>query len=299
MSKPSGFGLAMVAAGAVASLPAAATPVTITHSVTLNTLMQGSGSSTLQFDLNSFLSSEGYNPTEVIGGTVSVFGFSEASYAAPQYGYANTTSSNYAGSHLAYYSYYVSGYSYSCGWGGWSTCYSSGYTATGAYYVADYNVYSERDVLHTDAVADQMRVTTGNTVSTATASGLSSSTGPYGGYAYTGSYGGGTSSIYYYYNRDRDVYSAVYGNLALTQALDSTALIDLSGDGSLGMSFGAPLGQYRLNEVSFDLVVQQALAGQSLGGGEVPEPSDLPLTALALGAALATGHVYRRRRAKR
>ena len=45
MSNPSGFGLAIAAAGAIAgavsSVPATAGPVTVSHSVALNTLMQG------------------------------------------------------------------------------------------------------------------------------------------------------------------------------------------------------------------------------------------------------------------
>ena len=300
MSNSSGLGLALVAAGAIASVPATAGPVTVSHAVTLNTLMQGN-SSTLDFNLNAFLASEGFNATEVVGGSVSVFGFSEASYGAAQYGSDYNTSSYASGSHTGYYAYYVQGYQ-SCGW--WGGCYySGGYTAWAAYSITDYTQRSDRDIRHVDAVADQMTLTVGSSSSTATANTTSSSAGPFGGDIYDGNTASncynGNCSYTNVYHRERDVYSAIYGNLQTSLVLDAGALADLSSDGILGLGFGAPVGQFRLNAVSFDLVVQHqaAQAQNKLQAAEVPEPQGLPLTALALAAALAAGRY--RWRAKR
>ena len=297
MSNSSGMGLAFVAAGAIASMPASAGPVTVTHAVTLNTLMQQGNSSTLQFDLNNFLSSEGYSAGEVVGGTVSVFGFSEASYGAPQYGSSYNTNTYVSGYHNGYYAYYVQGYR-SCGW--WSCYYSGGYTAWAAYSIADYTQLSDRDVTHVDAVADQMRVSLGTSTATGTADTIAYSSSPPGQYIYDGTTPcyGSNCSYTTMYHRDRDIYSAVYGTLETTQALDIGALLDLNTDGILGVGVAAPVGQFNLGSISFDLVVQhaQAVARNGLGASDVPEPAGLALTGLALAAALAAGR-YRRRAA--
>ena len=303
MSNPSGFGLAIAAAGAIAgavsSVPATAGPVTVSHSVALNTLMQGNGS-TLNFDLNNFLSSQGYTAAEVVGGAVSVFGFSEASYGAPQYGSDYNTTTHVSGSHTAYYSYYVQGYK-SCGW--WGGChYYGGYTAWASYNVNDYTQLSDRDTARSDSVADRMQVTVGNTTGTDTADTRSSSAGSFGGYLYDYTNGTGcwndSCNHTTVYHRERDVYSAVYGALDVTQTLDMTALLDLQGDGVLGVGVSAPVGQFKLTAASFDLVVQhqiaQRLNAQSVS--TVPEPQSLPLTAVALAAAALAGGWFRRRR---
>jgi len=298
----SGLHLAVVAAGAIASVPAAAGPVAISQTVTLNTLIQSSAGSTLSFDLSGFLSSQGYAASEVVGGQVSVFGFSEASYGPaandPYSGY-NVQTVN-SGSHTGWYSYYVQGYS-SCSW--WGGCYYyGGYYAWAPYTIYDYQQTSDRDVRHVDAVADQMQVTAGTTSATATASTqLSSATGfgsyLYDGREYTNCYNGNCSYTDKYH-RERDVYSAVYGALDTTLALDAAALIDLRGDGQLSLGLAAPVGQFSVSAVSFDLVVQhaQSLMHNNLSAAQVPEPSGLPLTAVALASALAAGMLVRRRR---
>ena len=112
MKNPPSFGLAVIAAvaGAIASMPAQSGPITVSQTVSLNTLMQQGASSSLQFDLSSFLAGQGFTPAEVVSGQVSVFGFSEASYAAPQadpYSYNQQTTQT--GSHTSWYSYYVQG----------------------------------------------------------------------------------------------------------------------------------------------------------------------------------------------
>ena len=290
----------MVAAGAIASVPATAGPVTVSQTVSLNTLMQGN-SSTLDFNLNAFLASEGFNATEVVGGSVSVFGFSEASYGAAQYGSDYNTSSYASGAHTGYYAYYVQGYQ-SCGW--WGGCYySGGYTAWAAYSITDYTQRSDRDISHVDAVADQLKLSVGSSSSTATASTTSSSATPFGGDIYDGNFSSncynGNCSYTNVYHRERDVYSAIYGNLQTSLTLDAGALLDLTSDGILGVGFAAPVGQFRLNAVSFDLVVQHQMAQtkNSLLANQVPEPPSLPLTIVAFAAALVAGRY--RWRAKR
>lgn len=304
MPNPTGLSLAIATAsaiaGAVSSVPATAGPITVSHSVALNTLMQGSGS-TINFDLNNFLSTQGYTAAEVVGGAVSVFGFSEASYGTPQYGGNYNTTTYVSGSHNAYYSYYVQGHQ-SCSW--WGGCYYyGGYTAWASYAVTDYNQVSDRDVTRSDTVADQMRVTVGNTTRTDKADTVSSSAGSFGGYLYdtatgTGCYNDSCSHTSVYH-RERDVYTAVYGALDVTQTLDMSALLDLQADGVLGVGVSAPVGQFNLNKVSFDLVVQHQIAQRlnAQSSSTVPEPNSLPLTAMALAAAALAGGMFRRRRA--
>lgn len=293
MKTSSGIGLVMAAAGAIASLPAEAEPVTLSHSVALNTLLQQGQSSSLSFDIGSFLSGQGFTPAEVIGGTVSVFGFSEASYgqaqAAPYGDYNVQTQAN--GGHTAWYSYYVSGYR-SCGT--WSCYYSPGYTGWAAYYVQDYMRLADRDILHTDAVADSMQLTVGNSSASDTADSHSASAGNFGAYIYDGTDYAGCQSCNQIsqYHRERNVYSAVYGELNASLALDAAGLLDLQDDGLLQVGLAAPLGQFTINRISFDLLAQRLAPVQSAdigGGGSVPEPAGLALTALALAAALAAG----------
>ncbi|MDO9286786.1 MAG: hypothetical protein Q7U26_17995, partial [Aquabacterium sp.] len=265
MKNTSGFGLAMAAVGAIASAPAQAGPVTLTHSVALNSLLQAGASTNLSFDIGSFLANEGFATSEVLGGTVSVFGFSEASYGPvqnnPQSGYNVQTTPD--GGHLAYYTYYVYG-GYRCGW---SYC-SYSYPTTGSYYVQDYRQTSDRDLLHVDAVADQMQVTIGNTSATDTASTQSSSAGNFGAYIYDGTLNGacpnGTCSYTTRYHRERDVYSAVYGDLSVSVGLDAAALLDLDDDGLLQLGLTAPVGHFNVNAVSFDLLVQRTAPPQLL-----------------------------------
>lgn len=306
MKNPPSFGLAVVAAaaGAIASMPAHSGPITVSQTVSLNTLMQQGASSTLQFDLSSFLAGQGFTPAEVVSGQVSVFGFSEASYAAPQadpYGYNQQTTQT--GSHTGWYSYYVQGYSY-CSW--WSGCYySGGYYAWAAYTIYDYTETSDRDIRHTDAVADRMQVTVGATTVSDTASTQSSSEGRYSGLIYDATYydncWNGNCSYRTVYHRERNVYSAVYGDLQAVALLDNDGLADLRGDGILSVGLGAPVGRFMLNSISFDLVVQQPPPQvlRPTGNGaanDVPEPHSLALVGLALAAALGAGSFLRRRR---
>ncbi|MDT7837725.1 hypothetical protein [Aquabacterium sp. OR-4] len=280
------------AAGAIAVAPSAAAPITLSQSFTLSSLLQPGGSAALSFDINSFLASQGQQASQVVGGQVSVFGFSEASYgAAGTYGDYNTSTS-YGGSHLAWYSYYVSSY---CSWWSWSC--SGGYTAYASYNVNDYVRYADRDLLYTDNVADQMRVSVGQTSATDTASTVASSSTPFGGYLYDG-YAGcydASCSRTYMYHRERNVYSSISGALDVSLALDALALSDLSSDGILDLRVDAPVGQFALQSMRLDLQLAPLVVSTTPSGGTVPEPAMVGLTAVALAAAVAAG---RRRRAR-
>ncbi|MBT9503081.1 MAG: PEP-CTERM sorting domain-containing protein [Burkholderiaceae bacterium] len=272
----------LAALGVIACATAQAGPVTVTQSFALNSLMQGN-SSQLSFDLSSFLSGQGLSVANVVSGQVVVHGFSEASYLTSysEYGgYAQTGVT----SHQASYSYYVPGYT--CSWC-WS--YNPGYTQYVNYQVQDTLETRYRDVRHIDNMADSMLVSTGGSSASDTVDTRSASTGGYGNSNYEGAYVRsydyyGNYSLGHRYNRERDVYEALYGALDTSLSLDAAALLDLRGDGQLGMSIGGT-GQFRLQSVQITLDVDTPT---------VPEPGSLALA----GAALAGLVVASRRNRK-
>lgn len=274
--------LSLAALGVVACASAQAGPVTVTQSFSLSTLIQGSGSP-LSFDLNSFLTGQGMSAANVVSGQVVVHGFSEASYLqnySSYGGYSQIGSS----SHQASYSYYVPGYS--CSWC-WS--YNPGYTQYVNYWIDDSIESRYIDNKHVDNVADEMRVRVGNTTGSDTADQHSSSATGYGGYNYEGQSvryydGNGNASYTTRYNRQQDVYEAVYGALDTAVSFDTAALLDLRSDGVLGMDIGA-VGQFRLTSVDFTLAVDN----------DIPEPGGLALAGVALAGVIA---VSRRKRKK-
>ena len=300
---PSPLGLALVAAGVLAASPASASTVSVSEVVTLNTLLQGTSTS-LSFDLNPLLARSGFRPDEVVGGLVSVYGFSDADYTA-------TVTSPYAayspmvtGTHTGYYSYYVPGYR-SCGF--WSCRYYSGYTAYAAYTVYDYQVLRERTVDHIDSVADTLQLKVGASQASAAASQTYARSDAWTGYS--ADPGGSTCNRDSYgncsyttvYNREQHRYQAVYGALQTQLALDGNALADVNADGLLQVDLTATLGQMRVESISFELLLQPtpqgllSVLGSSANANAIPEPASLPLAGLGLAAAAAAAASRRRR----
>lgn len=281
--------LAIAAIGVVAAAQAAAAPISVSQTVTLNNLMN-SNTAVLGFDLNPFLVSNGVSADRVIGGSVVVHGFSEASYGAPQAtpysGYLNEGSSN----RTVYGSYYSPGYS-SCSW--WGGCYySPGYTSYFSYAVTDSTMVRYRDIAHIDNVADTMTVSVGGASDTAVASEHSASANGYGNYQYVTNvcnydyYGNCGNQTYY--SRERDTYEAVFGALDATVLFDAAGLSDLTADGLVNVTMQA-LGQFHLDSITFQLDVADQVAPNA-----VPEP----VSGLLLAGGAAALALARRRRKK-
>lgn len=279
-------------AGAIAAGPLSAAPISVSETVTLGNVLSQGSSAALHFDVGAMLASQGLAGDQVVGGQLTVFGFSDAAYGG------QSTSSDYAlgenaGSHY-YTAYgYSPGYSYSyCSW--WSGCtyyyypgYSYAYTAT-AY---DTKVTTYQTTTHSDAIIDAMALTAGTASAAGTVSTTQNSTlTAYGAPIYDGLVGctDPSCSYTYAYHRVRDLYLDYSGALSASVALDSQALADIAIDGILDVNVGDTAGQFRLTSASFDLLVRQpVIAFNGLSATAVPEPPAWPLAAVAIGAMLA------------
>lgn len=256
------------------ALAAQASPVTVSQTMTLGQVLNGNSAS-FQFDVNAALAAQGVAGGTALSGTLVVYGISDASYnstTGPVFGNYETISS-YG------YTYYAYGGCYYSWWGG-SSC----------YYYPVYATYTEQlrsgDVQHRDTVADKMTVAAGNaTASDVVDQWITSSTG-YGGNNYEGQYSNGNGYTTYY-NRQRDVYEALQGELQTSLGLDMAALADLQGDGVLSFNVGASVGQFRVLSASLNLLVEEPQRG-------LPEPGTVAL----VGAAALTGACFTRRRRK-
>ena len=277
--------------------PAAASPVSLSHSYSLDTLIQGTSTS-MVFDLTSYLFNQGFAPADVVGGSVSVFGFSDAVYGAPQAGPNFNTRTLAIGTRVLSYSYEVAPTIY-CSYP--AGCYvHGGYTASWSDVFVDYSQTSDREIRFTDTVADQMQVNIGASLSTGVVSLLPANVGNFGSYQADGlrtsdCVNNGCNQTFLY-SRERDVYSALAGALGVTQTLDTLALLGLRSSGTVDIDFAAPVGQFRLNQVSFDLTLRQPVALLGTTGNQahaVSEPAALPLAGLALALALSLGGLHR------
>lgn len=275
----------LLAALGLASASAAAMPVSVSQTLSFSDLLNG-GSKSLAFNVNSLLAAQGLESDEILSGTLVVYGISDINYSNPSAAPYSGYDTSYAGYHTVSYTYYVGGY-YSCGT--WSCYYSPASPRTGYYSVPDYDQVRSRDIRHIDGVADIMAVTAGASTVTDQADQTQHLVGNYGSATSQGEYGGGYNSTYRQYNRERNVYEAVFGELNTSMGLDSAALLDISADGILEALVGSPVGQFRLISATLNLVGEDVPDAAA-----VPEPSILGLAGMGLAAAA----IARRRRRK-
>jgi hypothetical protein len=131
-----------------------------------------------------------------------------------------------------------------------------------------------------------MAVTVGAAQGSDTVDQTFGATGNYGGWNSEGQTNNGYN-ITRYYNRQRDVYEALYGDLNVEVGLDALALADLKDDSVLSFDVAAAVGQFRLVSATLNLQVDDTPAG-------LPEPGSLAL----LATAAVTGAAFTRRRRK-
>jgi len=248
-----------ILAGLVAlasAAPVQAAPVALFTSVNVGSNLSMGQTSHLQVDVNSLLAGAGMNANAILGGVLTVFGHSSASYLPLPLGYADT-----------------------------------GYQVTGAashsflgFPIFDTISTNYRTWTYKDLVADTMLVFAGDSLG-ADAVGKQESYTGYGNQSYagrTGSYFGGYD---YRYTRDRNHYDALSGDLAANLGLDGKALADLMQDGLLNLSVNAFLGHFTISSIRLDLTLE-ALPDEP-SGGQVPVPGSLLLTGLGLAALAA------------
>lgn len=264
--------LSATALAAGAAMAAQAAPVLVTETVTLGQVLNGNSAS-FQFDISSALAARGLSAGQAVAGNLIVYGVSDASYAAPQ----TVPTGDYQIFNQYWYVAYYSGSCHYSFWGGLSCSYYPVYA-----YVSELG--RNIDIVRRDTVVDTMGVTVGAAHGSDAVDQISSSAGGYGSWIYEGQTGGGTN-VTRYYNRQRDVYEAVYGDLSVDVGLDAQALADLAADGVLSFDVAAMAGQFRVVSATLNLQVQDPTG--------LPEPGSLALLATA---ALTGAHFTRRRR---
>lgn len=303
-------GAVAVGASAASAGAAQAALVTVSETISVGALASAGGESISgMFNINSLMASGANAPYDIVSASIAAYGYSDIQYAAAANanysgyqangGYTYTYSQPYT--YYYPYTYYVMGYysyqtaSTGCGWWGRYACYASGtyyypqtyYSSATGYYNATGNVdnyLQGHDVLHTDAVADQLTVTAAGSSATGTASLNSSSASSYGAQSLTSS-NSGTGYVNYYYDQQRDVYTAIYGETDATTALGAAALADLAATGNLDYVLSSPTGQVTVNTV---------VLGVTYDDSPIPEPATTAALAVGVGTLLAAT----RRRAK-
>jgi hypothetical protein len=255
------------------ALAAQAAPVLVSETVNLGQVLNGA-TGQFHFDVSAALAQRGLSAGSALSGSLIVYGVSDASYgAAAPLGFGAYQNIGYS-SYVAYYS----GGCYYSRWGG-------GYCWSYPVYGSNTDMGRSQDVLHRDAVADTMAVSVGAVQGTDTVDQNSGGTGNYGGWSYEGQTGGYNNTRYY--NRQRDVYEALHGDLNVEVGLDALALADLKDDSVLSFDVAAAVGQFRVLSATLNLQVDDAPTG-------LPEPGSLAL----LATAAVTGAAFTRRRRK-
>lgn len=277
---------AAVALTASMQQAAEATPVTISQTLSLGTLLNGGGSVPGLFDINALAASAGVTGNyEVQAAQVIGYGYSDILYSNSYQGrYTDSSSAYYYSTVGGYYTYYYPvyySYSYSCGSWGWSTCY-----AYGAYYQQAYAPYYVGAVNHDIYQSDQynhnspgatMEFTAGTAVQT-DSSPYSLANTNYGNYSYSYSqYNYSNNGYDYYYLRNVDSYSGAYGPLTAAVALGAADLTNASQTGQIDFNFASLSGRFTANSVSLTATIEA-----------VPEPGTLLVFGASLLALLAT-----------
>jgi hypothetical protein len=272
------FGVSAIGGGA-----AHAAIVTITDTISIGALeTAGGGTLSGTFNINGLLAAGLNEPYNILSATMTGFGFSDINYSGPVA--SNYTGYQYNGGYS--YTYYISvpyTYSYSCGWG--CTNYATGYYSVAQPgYVNSY--LQSHDVIYTDNVADQLTISAAGTSATGTASTSYNATGDYGGESYTSS-SSGSDYVNYNYDRQRDVYYAIYGETDITTALGAGALAALSSTGLLDYSVSVPTGQVTVNSVQLSVTYDNT---------PIPEPASVAALVAGIGGLAAWG---RRRKVRK
>lgn len=294
------------AAAAAASTGASALPIVVSQTVNLGQLLNGT-SDVLHFDLSGTLSDRGLSAANIVGGSLVVYGISDASYGAGQAGsysgYELTGSSAYA-----YQAYTGGGYSscyYYSSWSGGRSCYYVPATYTPATETRN-DLLRSRDITHLDNVADTMVTTLGGSQATGTVGTAAPILSDYTNRTLdnqTVAYNGYSRTINTYYSRERNVYEGRYGALEAMLDMDQEALRDVILDGIIDAQVSASTGQFRLLSATLSVDVLnpppppalQATVASGAAPANVPEPGALALAAAGLAAAAVA--TRRRRRA--
>ncbi len=255
---------------AAAAPVAHAVPVTVSDSITLNSLLtQGSAGQTVAFDLNTALSSAGIQAGSVTSAVLTAYGYSDLSLQA-----GPTTYSAY--SQTGGTTRLVSpGYSYQTGCSFWGGC---NYVYVPPVYAYDSTHTRYAETHNTDNVADVMSMTVGGTTASDIASETLNQYTPYIGPIYEGTGGSSYNGYQYYQRYQREHNTGIYGALEISIALDALALADLWTDGILNAFLSSPTGQLRLTGLSITAIGDDEWNAPH----SVPEPETFVLFASGL-----------------
>lgn len=267
----------LAAAVSAATLAGSAHAGIVTSTITLDQLLNGSGSHAGSFALSPLLADNGLSGGTINSALISAYGFSDTQInQTVQTGYGERYTGGYATNVVIGY------YGYSCGsWWSSRTCYAP-YYGYAQYNNVDATTYLE----NRDTVADAMVLTSGSgsAADTVEHSRSGSST------AYQGSYNRGNGTYGYdavnrYNSTLTDAFS---GALFAELALGANDLLALAQSGQFDYMLRATNGNFHLQGLSITLDVDPAAIAAA-----VPEPGS---ALLMLGGLAGLAAAARRRR---